>query len=257
MLLNVAAEQPDHELLLQKHFTALLSSVWRVKSRVENQQNMPSSRNAHYNSGRVFNSSVNPLPWNSLRESAKRMKFTNLGQSTKLLAAALHDASSRRPGDRVSNSNVNEEAPAVGEKLEITLEFQKEENDYLIPFPPVISLSIPGSAPWMSVNKDRAAAHHLRASTSVAENRFRYVFLQSRRLHGSACVVWIVSLYFLFDDIEDTGVSSAVLLDIEFKVSLLQCIQFVTFLYWNWVDRLTCAAFVFFPSGSYSAWPVS
>lgn len=70
-------------------------------------------------------------------------------------------------------------------------------------------------------------------------------------------VVWIVSLYFLFDDIEDTGVSSAVLLDREFKVSLLQCIQFVTFLYWNWVDRLTFAAFVFFPSGSYSAWLVS
>ncbi|KAJ6963829.1 protein PHOTOPERIOD-INDEPENDENT EARLY FLOWERING 1-like isoform X2 [Populus alba x Populus x berolinensis] len=179
MLLNVVAEQPDHELLLQKHFTALLSSVWRVKSHVENQQNMPSSRNALYNSGRVFNSSVNPLPWNSLRESAKRMKFTKLGQSTKLLAAALHDASSRRPGDRVSNSNVNEEAPAIGEKLEITLEFQKEENDYLIPFPPVISLSIPGSAPWTSVNKDRAVAHHLRASTSIAENRFRYVFLQS------------------------------------------------------------------------------
>ncbi|KAJ6947660.1 hypothetical protein NC651_002130 [Populus alba x Populus x berolinensis] len=173
MLLNVVAEQPDHELLLQKHFTALLSSVWRVKSHVENQQNMPSSRNALYNSGRVFNSPVNPLPWNSLRESAKRMKFTNLGQSTKLLAAALHDASSRRPGDRVSNSNVNEEAPAIGEKLEITLEFQKEENDYLIPFPPVLSLSIPGSAPWTTVNKDRAAAHHLRASTSIAENRFR------------------------------------------------------------------------------------
>ncbi|KAL3610855.1 hypothetical protein D5086_001875 [Populus alba] len=173
MLLNVVAEQPDHELLLQKHFTALLSSVWRVKSHVENQQNMPSSRNALYNSERVFNSSVNPLPWNSLMESAKRMKFTNLGQSTKLLAAALHDASSRRPGDRVSNSNVNEEAPAIGEKLEITLEFQKEENDYLIPFPPVISLSIPGSAPWTSVNKDRVAAHHLRASTSIAENRFR------------------------------------------------------------------------------------
>ncbi|KAB5574368.1 hypothetical protein DKX38_001562 [Salix brachista] len=173
MLLNVVAEQPDHELLLQKHFTALLSSVWKVKSCVENQQNLPSSRNALYNSGRVFNSSVNLLPSNSSRESAKRMKFTNLGQSSKLLAAALHDASSRRPDERVSNSKVNEEAPAIGEKLEITLEFPKEENDYLIQFPPVITLSIPDSAPWMSVSKDRVAAHHLRASTSLAENRFR------------------------------------------------------------------------------------
>ncbi|KAF9690190.1 hypothetical protein SADUNF_Sadunf01G0169900 [Salix dunnii] len=173
MLLNVVAEQPDHEFLLQKHFTALLSSVWRVKSCVENQQNLPSSRNALYNSGRVFNSSVNLLPWNSSRESAKRMKFTNLSQSSKLLAAALHDASSRRPDERVSNSKLNEEAPAIGEKLEITLEFPKEENDCLIQFPPVISLSIPDSAPWMSVSKDRVATHHLRASTSLAENRFR------------------------------------------------------------------------------------
>ncbi|CAK7357000.1 unnamed protein product [Dovyalis caffra] len=173
MLLNVAAEKPDNELLLQKHFTALLASVWRVKSRVDHQQNLSSSRNALYNGGRVFNSSVNQLPWNSSKEPAKRMKFTNLGQSTKLLAAALHDASSRRPDDRVSYSNLSEEAPAIDEQLEVTLEFQKEENDSLTPFPPVISLSIPGSAPWTSVNKDRAAAHHLRPSTSIAENRFR------------------------------------------------------------------------------------
>ncbi|KAI5593489.1 hypothetical protein BDE02_03G017100 [Populus trichocarpa] len=173
MLLNVAAEQPDHELLLQKHFTALLSAVWRVNSRAERQQNLSSSRNALYNHGRVFNSSVNQLPSNSSKESAKRMKFTNLGHSSKLLADALHDASSRRPDDRVSYSNLSEVAPAIGEQLEITLEFQKEEDDSLIQFPPIISLSIPSSAPLTSVNKDRAEAHHLRASTSIAENRFR------------------------------------------------------------------------------------
>ncbi|KAJ6704488.1 HELICASE SRCAP [Salix viminalis] len=173
MLLNVAAEQPDHELLLQKHFTALLSAAWRVNSRVEHQQNFPSSRNALYNHGRVFNSSVNQLTSNSLEESAKRMKHTNLGHSCKLLAAALHDASSRRPDDRVSNSNLSDVAPFIGEQLEITLEFQKEEDDSFIQFPPIISLSIPGSAPLTSVNKDRAEAQHLRASTSTAENRFR------------------------------------------------------------------------------------
>uniref|UniRef100_A0A6N2KFJ9 DNA helicase n=1 Tax=Salix viminalis TaxID=40686 RepID=A0A6N2KFJ9_SALVM len=173
MLLNVAAEQPDHELLLQKHFTALLSAAWRVNSRVEHQQNFPSSRNALYNHGRVFNSSVNQLTSNSSEESAKRMKRTNLGHSSKLLAAALHDASSRRPDDRVSNSNLSDVAPFIGEQLEITLEFQKEEDDSFIQFPPIISLSIPGSAPLTSVNKDRAEAQHLRASTSTAENRFR------------------------------------------------------------------------------------
>ncbi|KAJ7002447.1 hypothetical protein NC653_007808 [Populus alba x Populus x berolinensis] len=169
MLLNVAAEQPDHELLLQKHFTALLSAVWRVNSRAERQQNLSSSRNALYNHGRVFNSSVNQLPWNSSKESSKRMKFTNSGHSSKLLAAALHDASSRRPDDRVSYSNLSEVAPAIGEQLEITLEFQKEEDNSLIQFPPIISLSIPSSAPLTSVTKDRAEAHHLRASTRMQQ----------------------------------------------------------------------------------------
>ncbi|KAJ6932168.1 hypothetical protein NC651_007780 [Populus alba x Populus x berolinensis] len=173
MLLNVAAEQPDHELLLQKHFTALLSAVWRVNSRAERQQNLSSSRNDLYNHGRVFNYSVNQLPSNSSKESSKRMKFTNWGHSSKLLADALHDASSRRPDDRVSYSNLSEVAPAIGEQLEITLEFQKEEDNSLIQFPPIISLSIPSSAPLTSVTKDRAEAHHLRASTSIAENRFR------------------------------------------------------------------------------------
>ena len=194
MLLNVAAEQPDHELLLQKHFTALLSAAWRVNSRVEHQQNFPSSRNALYNHGSIFNSSVNQLTSNSSEESAKRMKRTNLGHSSKLLAAALHDAS-RRPDDRVSYSNLSDVAPFTGEQLVITLEFQKEEDDSFIQFPPIISLSIPGSAPLTSVNKDRAEAQHLRASTSTAENRFRYDFLQSRRWHWSACLVLTVFFF--------------------------------------------------------------
>lgn len=177
MLLNIAAEQPDHELLLQKHFTALLSSVWRTTSRVDHRQNLSSSRNGLYIGGKFFNSSVHQMYWNAMKEPAKRMKFTNLGQGSKLLAAALHDANSRRPDDRVRLSNQREDAPAIAEQLEITLEFPNEEEDSLNPWPPIINLSILGSDPPTSANKNTGEDNHLRASINVAESRFRYGFL--------------------------------------------------------------------------------
>ncbi|KAJ9153312.1 hypothetical protein P3X46_026762 [Hevea brasiliensis] len=171
MLLNVAAEQPDHELLLQRHFTALLSSVWRMTSRVDRQQNLSSSRNGLYFGGKFF-SSFNQISWNSVKEPAKRMKFTTSAQSCKLLAAALHEFNSRPLDDTVSISNRIEDAPCISEQLEVTLEFEKEEGDSLIPFPPVINLMIPITDPLRFRNKD-VGEHNLKAFTNVAESRFK------------------------------------------------------------------------------------
>ncbi|KAF2314573.1 hypothetical protein GH714_027718 [Hevea brasiliensis] len=162
MLLNVAAEQPDHELLLQRHFTALLSSVWRM-TRVDRQQNLSSSRNGLYFGGKFF-SSFNQISWNSVKEPAKRMKFTTSAQSCKLLAAALHEFNSRPLDDTVSISNRIEDAPCISEQLEVTLEFEKEEGDSLIPFPPVINLMIPITDPLRFRNKD-VGEHNLKAFT--------------------------------------------------------------------------------------------
>ncbi|KAK6289543.1 hypothetical protein POUND7_001084 [Theobroma cacao] len=172
MLLNFAAGQPDHELLVQKHFTALLASVWRVKSRPENRQNVSSSRNGVRLGGRFLSPFLSHTPQGSAKEPAQRMKFTNLRECSKLLSAALHDASNRQRSDTVSSSDRRGDSPVIAECLEITLEIQ-ESGDSMIPFPPVINLSIYGSDLVTSRNETTGEDLHLKASNVAAENRSR------------------------------------------------------------------------------------
>ena len=174
MLLNFAAEQPDPELLLQKHFTALLSSVWRTTGRChpEYRQNVSSSRYGVRLGGRF----LSHIPQGSAKEPAQRMKFTNLRECSNLLSAALHDASNRQRSDAFFFPG-REDSPVIAESLEITLEIQRESGDFKIPFPPVINLSIYGSNPVTSKSKTAREDLHLKASKVVAENRFRYSYL--------------------------------------------------------------------------------
>ncbi|XP_041028492.1 protein PHOTOPERIOD-INDEPENDENT EARLY FLOWERING 1-like isoform X2 [Juglans microcarpa x Juglans regia] len=171
LLLDVAAEQPDTELLLQKHLTALLSSVWKVTSRIDCRPSLSSSSNGLYFGGRFFTYSVSQISQNSTREPVERMKFTNLGQSRKMLAAALHDAYHRQPDERVSLPNQGSDMSTITEQLEITLEFQKEKVDSMVPLPSVISLSICGEDP-PSVSKG-TGDDHLKAFRNMAEKRCR------------------------------------------------------------------------------------
>ncbi|XP_050219671.1 protein PHOTOPERIOD-INDEPENDENT EARLY FLOWERING 1 [Mercurialis annua] len=168
-LLNMTTEQPDHEFLLQKHFTALLSSVWRMTSRVNRQKTLSSSRNGLY-FGRKLSSSFNQISWNSMKEPVKGMNFTNLSQSSKL-ASALRDANCRPMDDTISFPNRMEVVPSTSEKLEITLEFEKE--DSAVPLPPFINLSIPVSDSTRFISKDEVGENHLKASMVMAESRFR------------------------------------------------------------------------------------
>lgn len=173
MLLNVVSEQADNELLLQKHFTALLSAVWRMKARTGRRHDHLSYRNGLYFGGRFFGSSINQIAWNYGKETAQRMKFTNLGQTSKLLSTALHDASNGQHDERVSPSVLRKDGPVTTERLDLTLELKRELGDSMIPLPSVISLSIYGSDPSPSVIK-ATGEEHLKNSHSVAENRFRY-----------------------------------------------------------------------------------
>lgn len=168
-MLDIAGEQPDTELLLQKHFTALLSSVWKMTSRVDRLKNLTSSRNGIYFGGRFF------TPGNqishSIRDPGERLKFTNLGQSSRLLAAALNDVGSRKQDDKASPSNHSKDVSANAERLEITLEFQGERDETLASLPSILHLSIIGSDP-PSVSEDEGE-DHFKTSNHVAENRFR------------------------------------------------------------------------------------
>ncbi|KAJ7976011.1 protein PHOTOPERIOD-INDEPENDENT EARLY FLOWERING 1-like [Quillaja saponaria] len=172
MLLDVAVEQPDREFLLQKHFIALLSSVQKVTSRNDCRQNLSSSCNGLYFDGRFF-ASLSQLSRSSRNKPSERMRFTNLEQTSKLLAAALDDTSSRAQNDRVSHSIRDQQTAAVADMLEITLEFQREKSDSLVPFPSVINLSVHGIEPLPSVNKASGEDNHLKGCGHIAENRFR------------------------------------------------------------------------------------
>ncbi|XP_057484917.1 uncharacterized protein LOC130771319 [Actinidia eriantha] len=79
---------------------------------------------------------------NYMREPSEKMKFTNLSQCSKLVAAALCDANSGCRDDGISAFKQKEEASAFVNQLEITLELQRERNDSMIALPSVINLSV-------------------------------------------------------------------------------------------------------------------
>lgn len=171
MLLNVVSEQADNELLLQKHFTALLSAVWRMKARNEHRRDKFSNRNGFYIGGRLFGSSSNQIQ-NSSKEREQRLKFSNLSQTSKLLSGALHDMNNRQHDERVSPSGLREDSLVTSERLDLTLQLQGESSDPMLPFPPVIHLSVYGSHPSPCVN-DAIGEETLKDLHYVAENRFR------------------------------------------------------------------------------------
>ncbi|OMO82621.1 hypothetical protein COLO4_22907 [Corchorus olitorius] len=173
MLLNVAAQQPDHELLLQKHFAALLSSVWRVTLRPEHRQSVSTSRNGIRLGGRFVSPFLSNTPQSSAKEPAQRMKFTNLRECSKLLSDALHDASDRQQSDTVSHSDRRDD-PVIAESLELTLEIQGDSCDSMNSFPPVINVSIYGSDLVTSIKRTPGEDLHLKDSKVVPENRFSY-----------------------------------------------------------------------------------
>lgn len=170
ILLGVASEQVNRELLLQKHFFALLSSVWKVASHIERRQNPSPACNGLYFDQSFFTSIGQPSQ-NSLKKSSGRMTFANLTQSKKLVAAALDDTTTRPENDKVILSNQGEDMPVSTDQLDITLEFPKEECDVLSSFPSVINLSIPGTEPSPTLNKQTGDG--LKVGFSIAENRFR------------------------------------------------------------------------------------
>lgn len=172
MLLDIAAEQPNGELLLQKHFIALLTSIWKTTARTDSRQNHASSRNGFSFSGRFF-TSANQNSLISLKEPAERMNFTNLGRVRSFLASALHDASISQHDGRAHQSNHGEDTRAIAEQLELTLEFPREMDDSLDPFPSVVDVRVIGSDSLQSTNNNVEKENYLRSSCDVSENRFR------------------------------------------------------------------------------------
>ncbi|XP_054803873.1 protein PHOTOPERIOD-INDEPENDENT EARLY FLOWERING 1 isoform X2 [Prosopis cineraria] len=187
MLLDVASEQENRELLLQKHFFALLSSVWKAGSHVDRRQNPPPTQNGHYG----FFTSTGHNSQSLMKKPSERMTVTNLAESRKLLAAALDDTGSRQQHDKISLSNKSDNVPLTTDQLVVSLEFPKEENDTLISFPSVINLSIQETEPLPSLIYPIGEDNHLRACGSVAEDRFR----EAARACGEDSCGWASSVF--------------------------------------------------------------
>ncbi|KAL5711838.1 Pharynx and intestine in excess protein 1 [Ranunculus cassubicifolius] len=174
-LLDVASDLPDNELLLQKHFTAIFSSVWRSRSRL----------------GRW---SITPPP--SHKVPPRSFNFAILGQSSKFVSAALRDDVNR------VQQNVDFPPPTAQEveKLEISLKFHASE-DPQIPLPSTVNVSIYGSDPIQSPKDSNMGKIIIDSACKAAENRFRVA--TDTCFEGNS-VGWALSAF-------QTGVSDSIL----------------------------------------------
>ncbi|KAM7467771.1 hypothetical protein LguiB_015333 [Lonicera macranthoides] len=198
MLLDVASELPDHEPLVQKHFFALLSLVWRAKTLNERKRSLLSSHNNHYSYQRFFNPTANHVSHNTIAQPSVKMKFTNLRQSSKLVAAALYESHDTRLDERFSVYNQREEVSAVADHMVVTLELPRDTGDPTVQFPSVVNVSIRGADPSTSSNMPIKESHNFRSSLHTAENRFRAA---SRTACDEGCSSW-ASLAFPVHDLK-------------------------------------------------------
>ncbi|XP_011075153.1 protein PHOTOPERIOD-INDEPENDENT EARLY FLOWERING 1 isoform X1 [Sesamum indicum] len=143
VLLGIASELPDHELLLQKHFFAVLSAAWRDQSRSTHRNKALFSQKGFYPSQKLSGSTINhQTPMGKL---SGKMEFTNLLQCGKLIAAALSGDSSCQSGETLPVFN-QDELLVARERLDLTLELQEECNE-ASSLPSVINVSILGPDP--------------------------------------------------------------------------------------------------------------
>lgn len=174
-LLNVAIEQPDTEFHLQKHFIAILSSIWKAKYCVGHCQSTLSCRNGFYTS----NLSSYSLGKQSARLT-ESLDLRALRQSSKLvLAALLSDGGEKRQEEpcRVPMQLVPQ---LPDDQVDLTLDFLVDEGGYETAFPSSITVSMHEPESQVQANESPQAILLDKSSCRIAEDRFR--------LASEACV---------------------------------------------------------------------
>ncbi|KAK9096057.1 hypothetical protein Sjap_021554 [Stephania japonica] len=144
-LLDVTSEVPDNERLLQKHFTGVLSSMWRARSHLNHWQILPSTPNGFYSGGRFSIPNPSQNFKKSMREPLRKMNFVVSRQNSKLVALALLDADRSQQVDSGFLCSIGEETSVSEETVDIAIEFQKGEDDSEFSLLNKINLSIYGS----------------------------------------------------------------------------------------------------------------
>ncbi|XP_009759618.1 protein PHOTOPERIOD-INDEPENDENT EARLY FLOWERING 1 isoform X1 [Nicotiana sylvestris] len=174
LVLDIASEVPDHEPLVQKHFFALLSSVWKMSCRKSQTNAFSSSQNGFYHSGSLFTLFTPTMNLGSTNYATGPLekRFSNLSICAKLVAAALSDQQSAQSDERVSICDQREEASFPAEQLDVTLEFGAEKDNKIIPLPSPVTVKIRGPETPLHPGMMIAEHQHFKSSLNVAENRF-------------------------------------------------------------------------------------
>ncbi|KAI3677089.1 hypothetical protein L1987_86709 [Smallanthus sonchifolius] len=166
-LLDIVSEQTDQVYTLQQHFCYLLTTVWKSTTRYGHRKSPLPVR-----SGIFHIPGVNRDP---VRPKSQKMKFTNLGPMSRLVADALDNSQNIPKKDRVPSFNGKPDSRGVGQ-LAVTLEFPlgRADDDQSLQLPPVISFSINDSEQVVSEHTPVAVAgnHHFRSSKDIVECRF-------------------------------------------------------------------------------------
>ncbi|WOG88249.1 hypothetical protein DCAR_0207484 [Daucus carota subsp. sativus] len=185
LLLGAVSELPDNEPLIQKHFFALLSSVWRASSGRYKKHSNSTSEASFYPGARFLPSAVNHISRTVTAGTSSRMNFANLSTSKKLVAAALHDVDATSRHDGVAILGSRGEDSSVMDELVISLELPDRGTSDPVMLPSIVNVSICGPEQSPSTCTD-AGGNKIRYSL-VAENRFR-TSCESRESRGEDCM---------------------------------------------------------------------
>lgn len=166
MLVNVTSELPNNELLLQKHFMAVISSVWRSKCRRD-----PCCFTNTYSSAlQMFSPVKKP------GRSSGNWPMVNFRPSFNLVRKALADAQAKSTLMVIPPPSRNQEYRR--NYLELELDFLKDQHVYDEDFPSVVNVSILEPEPSKQAPDSVEQSLLSGLSCRQAENRLRSVLMQ-------------------------------------------------------------------------------
>ncbi|XP_066322316.1 protein PHOTOPERIOD-INDEPENDENT EARLY FLOWERING 1-like isoform X2 [Miscanthus floridulus] len=161
MLVNVTSELPNNELLLQKHFMAVISSVWRSKCR----RDPCCFTNTYSSASHMFSPVKKP------GGSSENWPMVNFRPSFNLVRKALADAQAKSTLMVIPPPSRNQEY--WRNYLELELDFLKDQHAYEEDFPSVINVSILEPEPSKQAPEPVEQSLLSGLSCRQAENRLR------------------------------------------------------------------------------------
>lgn len=166
MLVNVTSELPNNELLLQKHFMAVLSSVWRSKCWRDPRRVISTYSSALRMLSPVKNPAGSSVNWS----------MVNFRPSFNLVRTALADAQAQSTQIVIPPPMRNQEY--CRNHLELELDFLTDQHHYEEDFPSIVNVSILEPEPIKQAVEPVEQSLLSGLSCRQAETRLRLVVVQ-------------------------------------------------------------------------------